>query len=251
LRIAINWPEFVRALTMLTIVSAFLAFLNPYGAVHSDSLVANFMYWFTLILLGGVFSELAMWCYRRLVQTQHIAALIIIASIGATIGVVGSIYLLETVFYNGIPLEFLPRLAFMVFVISLGITLISFLVRKAFADNDPAANASKSSTDATFMQRLPVKYRTSTLYAISSEDHYLRVYTSLGEELILMRLADAILELGGDKGLQVHRSWWIAHDAVSDERKDSGRSFLITPSGTEVPVSRSYRSAAKDAGLIR
>ncbi|MEM9054360.1 MAG: hypothetical protein AAGB16_03460, partial [Pseudomonadota bacterium] len=47
----------------------------------------------------------------------------------------------------------------------------------------------------SFLERLPVKYRTANLYAVSSEDHYLRVYTSLGEELILMRLADAVREL--------------------------------------------------------
>ena len=48
------------------------------------------------------------------------------------------------------------------------------------------------------------------LYAIESEDHYLRVHTSAGQELILMRLADAVRELAGVEGLQTHRSWWVA-----------------------------------------
>ena len=103
----------------------------------------------------------------------------------------------------------------------------------------------------TFLERLPVKFRTAELHAISSEDHYLRIHTSLGEELILMRLADAVRELSAADGLQVHRSWWVAKAGVTDEKRVDGRSLLVLPSGTEVPVSRSYRSKAKDAGLIR
>ena len=104
---------------------------------------------------------------------------------------------------------------------------------------------------ATFMDRLPVKFRTAQLHAVSSEDHYLRVHTSLGEEMILMRLADAVRELAHAEGLQVHRSWWVAKQGVQDEKRVDGRSLLVLPSGTEVPVSRSYRAKAKEAGLIR
>ena len=104
---------------------------------------------------------------------------------------------------------------------------------------------------AAFLERLPVKFRNAELYAISSEDHYLRVHTSLGEELILMRLADAVRELTGAEGLQVHRSWWVATAAIHDERRIDGRRFLILPNKTEVPVSRSYRAQAKEAGVVR
>ncbi len=101
-----------------------------------------------------------------------------------------------------------------------------------------------------FLRRLPVKFRTANLYAITSEDHYLRVHTSMGSDLILMRLADAVKELGGADGLQVHRSWWVAKAFVKDEKKENGRSILVLADETQVPVSRSYRAAAKEAGLI-
>jgi hypothetical protein len=115
------------------------------------------------------------------------------------------------------------------------------------------ANGGDVPTDpfATFMDRLPVKFRAAELHAVSSEDHYLRVHTSLGEEMILMRLADAVRELSHADGLQVHRSWWVAKQGVRDEKRVDGRSLLVLPSGTEVPVSRSYRAKAKEAGLIR
>jgi DNA-binding LytR/AlgR family response regulator len=102
---------------------------------------------------------------------------------------------------------------------------------------------------ARFMQQLPVKYRSANLWAVSSEDHYLRVHTSLGEELILMRLADAIADLGGTDGLQTHRSWWVAKDGVADTRREGGKLLLVLQSGKAAPVSRTYASAVKQAGL--
>ena len=136
------------------------------------------------------------------------------------------------------------------------VLVISLIVTSAAYALDMAQERQLAASDdtdpiASFLERLPVKFRTAELYAISSEDHYLRVHTSLGEELILMRLADAVRELANVDGLQVHRSWWVAKSGVTDEKKADGRSFLILPTGTEVPVSRSYRARAKDVGLIR
>lgn len=136
-----------------------------------------------------------------------------------------------------------------VLVISLIVTSAAY-VRSIMVNSDDAELESGDPVTG-FLERLPVKYRTAELYAISSEDHYLRVHTSLGEELILMRLADAVRELARADGLQVHRSWWVAKAGIQDEKRADGRSLLVLPSGTEVPVSRSYRAKAKEAGLIR
>lgn len=155
------------------------------------------------------------------------------------------------VFFNSAPWQliyFLMQYAY-VLVISLIVTSAAYLL-DLLKDKDTADNNDRDPI-AGFLERLPVKFRTAELYAISSEDHYLRVHTSLGEELILMRLADAVRELSKVDGLQVHRSWWVAKIGVTDEKKADGRSFLILPTGTEVPVSRSYRTRAKDVGLIR
>lgn len=154
-------------------------------------------------------------------------------------------------FFNSAPWQliyFLMQYAY-VLVISLIVTSAAYLL-DLLQDKD-ADVADDADPIASFLERLPVKFRTAELYAISSEDHYLRVHTSLGEELILMRLADAVRELSKVDGLQVHRSWWVAKIGVTDEKKADGRSFLILPAGTEVPVSRSYRNKAKDVGLIR
>ncbi|MEO1407580.1 MAG: LytTR family DNA-binding domain-containing protein [Pseudomonadota bacterium] len=103
---------------------------------------------------------------------------------------------------------------------------------------------------ANFLERLPVKYRTAELYAVSAEDHYLRVHTNIGEELILMRFSDAMRELSSAGGMQTHRSWWVATSGVADSRRETGKLVLLLKSGGEAAVSRTYVGAVKEAGLV-
>lgn len=180
---------------------------------------------------------------------ENMAAIFKIAIAAAIISAPVTLVLL--IFFNNAPWQpiYLLMQYGYVLVISLIVTSAAYVL-DALKDNK-AAETSDADPISGFLERLPVKFRTAELYAISSEDHYLRVHTSLGEELILMRLADAVRELSQVDGLQVHRSWWVAKIGVTDEKKADGRSFLILPTGTEVPVSRSYRGKAKDVGLIR
>lgn len=88
------------------------------------------------------------------------------------------------------------------------------------------------------------------IVALESEDHYVRVHGAGGSELLLMRLRDAIAEMEGVAGAQVHRSWWIAHRAIL--RCDpAGRSWLITlDGGLSVPVARDSVARLQRAGFL-
>ena len=103
---------------------------------------------------------------------------------------------------------------------------------------------------STFLKRLPLKYHDATLYGFSAEDHYLRVYTDKGEELILLRFADAMRDLTNAEGLQVHRSWWVATSAVVSVQTEGGKKVLVLKSDTKVPVSRTFMKPAKKAFLF-
>ena len=59
------------------------------------------------------------------------------------------------------------------------------------------------------------------LLALEMEDHYLRIHTALGSDLILLRLRDALAELGPSRGRQVHRSWWVAEGAIASAERDA------------------------------
>ena len=113
-----------------------------------------------------------------------------------------------------------------------------------------AAPTTPSVIPVVFADRLPAKFRGAEIHAVSAEDHYLRVHTSAGETLILMRLADAIRELAALEGLQTHRSWWVARQGLADVTKGDGKVRLKLKSGAEAPVSRANLKVVKDAGWL-
>lgn len=244
MRIANDVLQFCAIVVGLGLIFAWLGVYNTGRLPFYQS----FFFWTSTMTVGAGSSILiapVIWGPRF----EQMAAIFKIGIVSAVVSVPVTIVLLA--FFNGASVtltNFAVQYGY-VMVISLIVTTAGY-VHQTFQDarsGDPdGANPVE-----TFLERLPVKFRTADLYAISSEDHYLRIHTSLGEELILMRLADAVRELSATGGLQVHRSWWVAKDGVTDEKRIDGRSLLVLPNGTEVPVSRSYRAKAKDAGLIR
>jgi len=113
-------------------------------------------------------------------------------------------------------------------------------------DPEPAAPALPR--EPAFLARIPAKLGRDLL-ALEMEDHYVRVHTAVGSDLILMRLRDAVAELAGLDGLQVHRSHWVAAAAVTGvERKPDGKLTLVLRNGLRVPVSRSYAADVRAAG---
>ncbi|WP_298300888.1 LytTR family DNA-binding domain-containing protein [uncultured Erythrobacter sp.] len=90
----------------------------------------------------------------------------------------------------------------------------------------------------------------SDVIALQMEDHYVRVHTALGSEMVLMRLRDAIVHISDIEGRQVHRSWWVARLAIEDVRREGRNVRLVLPGGLEAPVSRAQVSELKDAGWI-
>lgn len=93
---------------------------------------------------------------------------------------------------------------------------------------------------AAFLSRIPDAIGTD-LICLRMEDHYVRAVTRQGEALILLRMRDAIAELDGVPGLQVHRSWWVAADAIVKLSRDGRRTEVLLSNGLRAPVSASFR----------
>ena len=87
--------------------------------------------------------------------------------------------------------------------------------------------------------------RRGRLIAVGSEDHYVRLYSDQGHQLVAMRFSDAIAGLGGEEGLQVHRRWWVASNAVDTVARAGDGLQLKLHNGLTVPVSRSYVQQAR------
>jgi hypothetical protein len=90
------------------------------------------------------------------------------------------------------------------------------------------------------------------LAAVEAEDHYCRVRRRDGRSaLIHYRFSDALAELAGLEGAQVHRGVWVAGDAVEGAERDGRRWRLRLAGDAAVPVSATYAAEARRRGWLR
>lgn len=90
---------------------------------------------------------------------------------------------------------------------------------------------------------------TGPVLCLQMEDHYVRVHRPGGSTLELMPMQEAIARYGKG-GLQVHRSWWVAADAVIDAEREGRNWRLRLSNGLVVPVARNRIAATRARQLI-
>jgi DNA-binding LytR/AlgR family response regulator len=105
-------------------------------------------------------------------------------------------------------------------------------------------STSRSKKYQEFMAKLPLEKR-GQLLCLEMDDHYLKVHTDQGHHLLLMRFKDALSFLEDYPGVQAHRSWWVAKDAIVGEEKIGRKLLLKLVNQQLVPVSRSYTEKVK------
>lgn len=149
----------------------------------------------------------------------------------------------------------LAEIAAMVFVFSLAITAHHHFPRAAAAPVLPEAERDEAGAGLPtvplprIVMRLEPGLR-GPLVALSVRDHYVDVQTRAGRGTVLMRLGDAVAEVGPVEGAQVHRSHWVAWDQVTAVEKGEGRLALVMAAGPAIPVSRNNRDRLVERGLI-
>ena len=102
---------------------------------------------------------------------------------------------------------------------------------------------------APFLDRIPARLGRDLLH-LHMQDHYVEVHTREGSDLLLLRFRDALREVEGLDGAQVHRSHWVARAAVAGVERRNGRIALRLANGSRVPVSRSFAPALRDRGWL-
>lgn len=105
-------------------------------------------------------------------------------------------------------------------------------------DNGPAMPLAIPS-DPLLLDRLPPHLR-SDILCLQVEDHYVRVHGAEASAMVLIRFSDAMRGLDHVAGTQVHRSWWVANDAVRALRRSGRTAQLILSNDMTVPVSQPY-----------
>ena len=100
-----------------------------------------------------------------------------------------------------------------------------------------------------FLERIPERLGRNLLH-LHMQDHYVEVHTDEGSDLLLLRFRDALREVEGIDGAQVHRSHWVARAALDGVERRNGRIVLRLVNGNRVPVSRSFAPALRDRGWL-
>jgi len=96
------------------------------------------------------------------------------------------------------------------------------------------------SARAEFISRLPESLGTNVI-AISSDLHYLHVYTDLGRCMILGSLQQAADSMG-EAGLRVHRAHWVARRAIVKIIKNGHQWCCLLSNDLKIPISRRNKS---------
>jgi hypothetical protein len=159
----------------------------------------------------------------------------------------------------GAPFD-LVRVYFMILTMVLPFGTAYLMIERRLLDRPAAKPEPPAPTDgsrepaaaapARLLARLSPRLGDQVI-ALQGEDHYVRVHTAAGSELLLMRLGDAIDELDEMAGERVHRSWWVAREAVGAARADGRRALLTLTNGLEVPVTREAASRLRREGWLK
>ncbi len=256
-------PTWVVDIIKWTAISVVLGLIFAWLGVYQTGAIPfpeRFGYWTVLIAIGaGTSLIITPLLFEKWLVKFHPAVPIMAASAIISLPITAGIVAIDAISDGQVAAPNWWAIQYLyVLVISVILTTGAWLAdryqdqKKAAADAALAAASAPAAapTGSAFADRLPVKFRAAQVYAVSAEDHYLRVHTSAGETMILMRLADAVRELAALEGQQTHRSWWVAKQGLADVAKGDGKVTLKLKSGAEAPVSRTYQKAIKDAGWL-
>lgn len=251
-----DWGEVIggprvwaRDLSVAVFIGLALAFIGPFGS-YDRPLEQRL-----LTCLGyGLAGSAVFWPSVRLGVRlgaraglpDPFAAVVALAAACAPVALV--VWLISPLVNPGRHATGVMPLYFSVLALALPLGFAMLFVSR-WAEPRPTVEATPELAPPRLLARLPGRLGADIL-ALQAEDHYVRVHTALGSDLILMRLADAIAEADGVEGLRVHRSWWVAKTAVRSARAEGRRAMLVLTGGLEVPVTRESVPEVRRAGWL-
>jgi DNA-binding LytR/AlgR family response regulator len=243
------WGErtWLRVYCIAIAMALFLSFTGAMGS-QGVPVVMRMGYWLMVMLGGTVSVQLVSLITCRFKGMEPLAEAIV-QFLMAVPAVTVTVWLIEGLYFgNTLDPRMLIPTAGPVTIITFAMSALQYMGERTPRQSHVHAGSGRAEPAQAFRERLPFKYQKADIHALSAEDHYLRVHTSAGQTLILMRLYDAIRELDGIEGSQVHRSWWVARDAVRNITRSDGRLTLDIKGDVEAPVSRSYAKVLKAEG---
>ena len=233
-------------------IGLIIGYLGPFSS-YEMPLINRLSYWVILIGAGhfiySQINDLCHWYFNSKINNSVIQFLL-----PSFFGAVVFSFFVEYISHLFFSLElalfknfifFFPK----VFILGLVLNLIGLLLDRYQETHKQTLINQQDPLLNNFFNRLP-KNLGKELICFSMEDHYLHVHTEKGSHMILLRMKDALVELKNYNGLQVHRSWWVATDAVIDIKREARKATLIMKNNMNVPVSQKYLAIIKQADFF-
>jgi len=225
-------------LIVLAGVAVVLTFAGAFDTDVHLRLVPRLIYW--AVVCGATYAVgfLVSGIVRDAAAPLHRAGMIALTSMATGVAVVATVTVINRVVFRLVP--DVMSLATM-FAVATVIALTFQVLPTKKPGGPPAPPA--------LLARIAYDKR-GALVALAAQDHYVAVTTTKGTDSVLMRLGDAIAQVGDTHGMQVHRTHWIAIAQIRSVRRNGDGALLTMTHGPDVPVSRANMPKLKEAGLL-
>ena len=260
-----NFRDVLVDVLFITAFASFLAYLKPFG-MHEVAYSYAWLFWVTICLCGyAIYSPIiyfgCLWLDRLLPQqvNQSNWIKLAISALAASCVMAFIAPLIIRLFFSygeSYWHAILPAFTTSLFIGG-ALTLIGatkeYLQRQkgvikaqqlALENHKDTIEQVQSESLTQFLSHLPLEKR-GKLYCLEMDDHYLNVHTDKGSHLVLMRFKDALHMLHDYAGLRVHRSWWVAEQAITNVKKEGRKLYVVLDNGIEAPVSKTYAEHVK------
>ena len=243
--------------------AALLTYLGPFGTWADLDVVDRFIFWTTTVgvnwFVALVVFNVAIEAFESKNRSAWAACLLssLIAALPGTV----TVWLAAAVYLDHRPTDISGAVGLYAQVLVLHLligSLASYAIRRSLrkpageaqprpADETSDTEAARPPPEPALLARLSAGARADILH-LRMQDHYVEVHTATGMELLLLRFRDAMHEVEGIDGLQVHRSHWVARAAVARVERRRAGVVLHLVNGSEVPVSRSFAPTVRAKG---
>jgi hypothetical protein len=244
MRQRLAWPLARRAATVLG-MGVLLGFAGPFGSYPPLSAPDRYAFWIGMVVVGYAAALAAEKLVPETISRPYLrlSASALTSALPMTFVAAWAVSFVRP----GHGYEPLQLPALFCAVAAVQFAIVFMLLRKSKPPARPPLARSRDASGSfplALLSRLPSRLG-EEIVALEAEDHYLRIHTILGSELVLMRLSDAIAAIEPSLGLQVHRSWWVAEDAICEIIRSEQRSHLKLRNGLLAPVGRTYSAAVR------
>ena len=245
--------DVVRWLLLTTVPGILCTLLGPLGT-YNIPMTQRALFWIPTMALGSIVGGgLAILTRRSPTLAANPVLRMGLVAVVTTLVMTGVVIIVSGQVFGHSATTLSPELVLYVGVITITMSVIGYLsferdkrIEEASAPAVPLSAPQHPALSSRLAQHL----RDHPVLALQAEDHYVRVHTPAGSELVLIRLTDAAAEMSPVTGARTHRSWWVNRSAVQGISRKGGSTVLVLTNGLEVPVGRSYASELRDAGWL-